>query len=495
MNFSKASLSLIFIFTTFIPYSSSQVQIGQDLLGDGFTDHFGRAVSISQNGNRMAASAPKKLADKGQVKVFENINNVWTQIGMDIIGENSGDDSGDALSLSSDGTRVAIGARSNTANGELSGHVRVYQWANNAWTQLGQDIDGDSIKDVFGSAVSLSGNGNRLAVGAFGNDVNGSFSGQVKVFEWINNTWMQMGQDFYGDNTGDGMGVYVSLSQDGSRLAMGAGGYDVNAEDAGQVKVFEWKNNSWEQVGVDILGNVEAENSGFALSMSGDGNRLAVGAPHFGPARYGRVSIYEWQNGAWLLLGSPIVGDETGDLAGTSVSLSFDGNRVAFGAPNNDDAAFLSGKVKVFEWKGGSWIQIGSDIRGEAVRDFCGQALALSGNGASLAVGSYLNDDSNENAGKVRVFDFSVSVDIQDIKEKNIQIYPNPVQDHLIIHADDINSGSTVYIINTFGQLAQKESVFHQGPAFLNVQELSTGLYTLIIEYEGTLFSSRFIKQ
>ena len=54
--------------------------------------------------------------------------NEWTQLGDDIDGEAAGDNSGISVSLSSDGTIVAIGAPDNDGNnGNISGHVRVYQ--------------------------------------------------------------------------------------------------------------------------------------------------------------------------------------------------------------------------------------------------------------------------------------------------------------------------------------------------------------------------------
>jgi len=67
----------------------------------------------------------------------------WNQIGNDIDGEASGDYSGEAVSFSSDGNTVAIGA----VAGNNSGHVRIYNWNGSSWTQLGQDIDGEAVND------------------------------------------------------------------------------------------------------------------------------------------------------------------------------------------------------------------------------------------------------------------------------------------------------------------------------------------------------------
>ena len=81
--------------------------------------------------------------------------------------EASNDRSGSSVSLSGDGTRVAIGAPYNSnGNGTNSGHVRVYELSGNNWTQLVSDIDGEAASDLSGESVSLSADGTRVAIGA-----------------------------------------------------------------------------------------------------------------------------------------------------------------------------------------------------------------------------------------------------------------------------------------------------------------------------------------
>ena len=64
------------------------------------------------------------------------------QIGNDIDGEILDDNSGTSVSLSSDGSVVAIGAYGNNGvNGSDSGHVRIYQNVSGTWTQVGSEID------------------------------------------------------------------------------------------------------------------------------------------------------------------------------------------------------------------------------------------------------------------------------------------------------------------------------------------------------------------
>ena len=110
----------------------------------------------------------------------------FSQMGSDIDGEAASDYSGRTLSLSSDGTIVAIGAYGNDGNGSYAGHVRVYEWnsGSSSWVQKGSDIDGEAANDYSGGAVSLSSDGTIVAIGAYRNDENGSNAGHVRVYEF-----------------------------------------------------------------------------------------------------------------------------------------------------------------------------------------------------------------------------------------------------------------------------------------------------------------------
>ena len=57
-----------------------------------------------------------------------------------------------------------------------------------AWTQRGADIDAEAAGDSFGCSVALSSNGNILAIGAEGNDGNGSSSGHVRAVSYTHLT-------------------------------------------------------------------------------------------------------------------------------------------------------------------------------------------------------------------------------------------------------------------------------------------------------------------
>jgi hypothetical protein len=252
-----------------------------------------------------------------------------TQIVADIDGEAANDGSGFSVSLSSDGRHVAIGAPGNDENGNLSGHVRLYDWNGSSWVQVGEDIDGEAARDESGRSVSLSSDGRRVAIGAPGN---GGFSGHVRLYDWNGSSWVQVGQDIDGEAAGDQSGYSVSLSSDGRRVAIGAFG---NGGNSGHVRLYDWNGSSWVQVGQDIDGEAANDRSGWSVSLNSDGRRVAIGAPGNGNFS-GHVRLYDWNDSSWVPVGQDIDGEAAFDQSGWSVSLSSDGRRVAIGATDND---------------------------------------------------------------------------------------------------------------------------------------------------------------
>ena len=200
-----------------------------------------------------------------------------TQLGTDIDGEAGWDHSGTSVSLSSNGSRLAVGAPRNSGNGSEAGHVRVFQWSGTDWVQMGEDIDGENAYDLSGTSVSLSADGSRVAIGAQSNSNNGEYSGQVRVYQWSGSSWQQMGTDIYGKAANDLFGQSVSISADGTRVA----GTSLHGGDAGDsfgyVSVFQWSGSDWVQLGTDIDGKATNDRI-FSISLSDTGDRVAFGA-------------------------------------------------------------------------------------------------------------------------------------------------------------------------------------------------------------------------
>ena len=282
---------------------------------------------------------------------FTNI----TQLGADIDGEAAADYSGWSVSLSSDGSTLAIGAIGNDGNGSNSGHVRVFEYDNGTWTQLGADIDGEGASDQSGYSVSLSSDGSTVAIGAPSNDGNGSNSGHVRIYENVSGTWTQIGADIDGESANDASGYSVSLSSDGSTVAIGASGNDGNGSLSGHVRIYENVSGTWTQLGTDIDGEAAGDESGYSVSLSSDGSTVAIGAfRNDGNGPYsGHVRIYEKSTNSifgdnWIQV-AEFDGEAAYDYSGKSVSLSSDGITVAIGAPFNNGNGSYSGHVRIYE--------------------------------------------------------------------------------------------------------------------------------------------------
>jgi hypothetical protein len=172
---------------TYIPTSSGNFQqIGNDIDGEAANDESSWSVSSSSDGNTVAIGAYRNDGNgssAGHVRIYENIGGSWSQVGNDIDGEAAYDASGWSVSLSSDGNTVAIGAYQNDGNGTKAGHVRIYENIGGSWSQLGNDIDGEAAFDWSGQSVSLSSDGNTVAIGANQNDGNGTFAGHVRIMK------------------------------------------------------------------------------------------------------------------------------------------------------------------------------------------------------------------------------------------------------------------------------------------------------------------------
>ncbi len=275
----------------------------------------------------------------------------WRQIGSDIEGEVADDNSGSSVSLNSDGTVVAIGAPFNDGNGDFAGHVRVFQNLSDTWTQIGLDIDGETAEDRSGYSVSLSSDGTVVAIGAYNNDGNGSNAGHVRIYQNVSGTWTQVGLDIDGEAAEDWSGYSVSLSGDGTVVAIGARRNDGNGSNAGHVRIYQNVSGTWTQVGSDIEGETPGDESGWSVSLSGDGTVVAIGTTvdnDNNGSNAGHVRVYRNVSGFWTRIGPDIDGEATGDQSGVSVSLSDDGTIVSIGARYNDGNGSNAGHVKVF---------------------------------------------------------------------------------------------------------------------------------------------------
>ncbi|MEO0474103.1 MAG: hypothetical protein AAF206_31130, partial [Bacteroidota bacterium] len=394
-------------------------QIGQTIDGNGPNDNFGFSVAIDDGGQRMVVGAPLFDADFGQVRVYQESGGTWTQIGNDIEGTEIANQFGHSVSINAAGNRIAIGgiAGSDTQH---AGQARVYELDNGQWVLMGSPILGETSGDQFGTSVALSGSGDRLAVGA---PKNSNDAGRIRVFEWQNNDWVPLGADIDGASDNDQFGKSVSISRDGNVVASGDFNNPGASNGGGQVRVFEWQNNMWVQRGMDIEGQASNGFLGLSVDLSDDGNRLVTSASGDNHGNgIGTVLVYEFANNVWTQMGSEIQGSSNSEAFGEIVSISGDGTRIAVGTESADDVAISSGRVNIYEWTNGEWTEMTPAILGSASFDNLGNSLSFNQSGNRLAIGGNL---AGGTAGLTKVYEDSqmpVSVDAE-LADQGIQLY------------------------------------------------------------------------
>ena len=386
--------------------------IGLPIMGSTGTES-GTSVATSSDGSIVAIGAPEiLLGSPGRVKVYQLSAGTWSQLGADIVGATNGDYTGFSVALSADGLTVAVGApRADPGAVSNSGVVRVYSLQSGTWTQLGADIAGTSVSGQLGYAVAISTSGSRLAIGAPG----ASTKGAVSVFDYTSgtNSWGQVGATLDAEASFDDFGTSVSLSDDGAWLAASAPKNDVGgvASNAGHARVFELVSTTWTQRGADIDGEVAGELAGQSIALSGNGQRLVIGAHSSDGAgpNAGRVRVFDYAASAWSPVGSGIDGSATGSEFGWAVDITSAGDQIAVGARNSDDPASDAGSVTAFTLVAGTWTQRGQTITGTAASEQAGYALAMSSTGDRIVIGSPGRALPSANTGEVQIFGFTAT--------------------------------------------------------------------------------------
>lgn len=382
---------------------------------------------------------------------------------------------GSSVALSADGTTLAVGAWRESSgdtgvdgnqddnSADEAGAVYVYANEDGVWLQQAYiKATNTDARDFFGNSVTLSADGQILAIGAPGEDsgipgIDGNQldnsageSGAVYLYVRTGTVWAQQAyikasnadeDDFFGNS--------VALSADGRTLAVGApdeesgangvGGNESDnfADRAGAAYIFSYDASGWAQQAYVKASNSDAHDIfGYSVALSADGRTLAVGAPREDSDAVGvegdqsnnladdagAVYMYalgeaEWKQQAYIKASNA----EAYDGFGNVVTLSANGQLLAVGAPmeasaargidgdQSDNSAAEAGAVYVFARSGVDWAQQayikasntwdGTTPAELFPSDFFGSGLALSADGQTLVVGAWGESSADDGVG------------------------------------------------------------------------------------------------
>ena len=313
---------------------------------------FGYITSISSDGNILAVGSYNDGNSEGSVYLYSRTSGNWSDTPDKVFKNNiSNSLFGSSISISADGNTLAVGSTGDSTYNTSAGSVRLYYRYFGTWLNAVQYTFYNGLANsYFGDSVSLSSDGRTLVVGSGSTSTYGSIAGAVYIYSAPSNIWSNTPTIvLHNDVVGSRFGTRVSLSSDGNTLAVGA--YDANTygTSAGSVRVYYRSNGSWSNIHqFEFYNSVAYSSFGLSLSLSSDGNTLAVGsendttygANYFGSGyAYGTGSarIYYRSNGTWTNTPIATLYNSSINLSssfGNSLSLSSDGNTLALGANN-----------------------------------------------------------------------------------------------------------------------------------------------------------------
>lgn len=405
---------------------------------------FGASLSLSADGNTLAVGADTGNPTAVYLFTRSFIDGTWSQ--QTYVKSDDADIGaigyfGEIVSLSSDGATLAVGL-----NNDPNEAIGI--------SPTGKSTDGSSGWGGYGSVYVFSFDGINLTKQAYIKPSNAENS------------------DYFGD--------YLSLSADGNTLAVtaqfedsaftgissnGDGEADNSATESGAVYIFSRSGTTWTQQVYVKASNTETNDAfGSAIYLSGDGNTLAVGAtgedsgatgsggdeaddcnatPELNcAANSGAVYVFSYDGSAWSQQ-AYIKASNTGpnDYFGSSISLSNDGNILAVSALNersntlgigsdqaDNSADPYTGAAYTFSRSGNIWSQQ-NYIKASNTEsgDFFGEIIRLSGDGNTLAVGATGEDSAAIDVGGNEVDDCGATDDNGEPSELNCAPYSGAV--------------------------------------------------------------------
>jgi hypothetical protein len=305
------------------------VQKGSDILAKVVRyDDFGEDLGISANGNRIA------ILGKDYIRVYAWDGNDWSELGKEITPQ--GNEVFLEIELLSNGKSISISKQADQY--PWRGEVFVLDWDGYKWIQRGQTLFDQTNSRSFGRHVRYISNGNKLFI--YANE-------GISIYEWNGMQWAKA-QNTLVDTTCIGFQNFT-CSEDGLTLvAYSNGCYNssISASGSSQICTYKYMSGNWVQF-PSSTSPYPQFTSQISMDISNNGNELVIGMPKFPDpfSAKGRSYLLHRINNNWVVVDSSSFGDQNGDSFGYSMSISGNGQAMAVGAPRSNN---YSGFVRAY---------------------------------------------------------------------------------------------------------------------------------------------------
>ncbi|MCB9087265.1 MAG: T9SS type A sorting domain-containing protein [Calditrichae bacterium] len=483
------ALLLILIIMLLMRPLRSDNDLTKLLSGDGeIGDNLGTAVAVS--GDLLVAGAPYSddYGDfSGSAYLFRRSGGGWSQeakllasyvAGYTFFGQ----------SLAVNDQLVCVGSPGEGTGGA----VYMFHQSGANWVEQ-QKLTAGSPSSLarFGQSVSLQ--DQRLIIGANGYNF---WRGAAYIFHWNGTQWVEAAMlTAPNAEMSDDFGISVSIS--GERVLIGADGDDDMGPEAGAAYIFRWNGSNWVQEAKLTASDGDGEDSfGNSVSLSGDWALVGAvnddGSSHDAGAAY----CFHWNGSAWQEV-AKLTADDGQENDGFGCEVALSGNAAIVGAFFHDLAEEDAGTAYVFQWDGNAWSQISKLIAEDAdFDDEFGYGVALSG--ATAVIGAPSDNQNAVDAGAVYVVELDLSSGIADegkplpAQFALYQNYPNPFNPTTVIRYQlSVVSDVKLAVYNLLGTKITSLVNARQGAGVYRVQwdgrddegmEVSSGIYLYRLE-------------
>jgi hypothetical protein len=351
------------------------------------SDYFGYSVDMAGDGNYCIIGAPRDdtttMTDHGAAYIFYKSGGVWTQQAKITASDRQGGDRfGTSVAINQTGDTVIVGAMLDTNTQTYQGSAYIFTRTGTTWTQQAKIVANNPFSDAyFGGAVSISADGNTVAVGAYGNAARSAYVFTRSGTTWTRQTTITTGTSFFGRA--------ITLSADGNTMAVGAKGEVVTTTRVGTVSIYTRSAGVWtlQTKLLCPLGNY----FGAYVSLSGDGQTLGVGSDDMTdsgniPAPAGPW-VYVGSGSNWSLQQS--FGPDT--TTQTAIpALNYDGTVLSIS--NNGSGSGTTGPLPTSEMytrTGGIWTLLSTITYPQLTSTWLPNALDNSGDNLIIGVQDY----------------------------------------------------------------------------------------------------------
>jgi hypothetical protein len=334
--------------------------------GDISLANFGFSVAINQDGTKIAVGAADPFISTSYIPAVY----LYDRSGMTIthaqtiqpVVSNSSSLFGHSIDMSDDGTRIVVGSPYYPTNGS----IYIFHWNGTNWIQYGP-LSGSAVgsESTFGFSVGINGSGTKLVVGdPYNSSLSGTPAGKAYAFIWNGSAWVEEAVLAAGDpGANDHFGCSVSISGNGDYIAIGAKFQEVNVGslDSGAAYIFYWNGSAWaQQQRLKASDNVEDLMFGFSVDLDSTGSRVVVGANAAylvseirGAYIFNRSGV-TWSEEIKIQPGNPGLGSFDYKEFGFGISISNNGLRFAVASRDPgivEGSPSDTGRIHVFHYE------------------------------------------------------------------------------------------------------------------------------------------------